>query len=76
MIQKTWYPHIDSTICNGCGDCVVACPTDALALSGAVAVVAAPAQCNYCAVCETVCPVGAIDLPYQIVMEAGSWPTS
>jgi ferredoxin len=70
MIQETWYPHIDPTVCTGCGDCVVACPTGALAQSGDVAVLAAPANCGYCAVCEAVCPVDAIALPYQIVMEA------
>ncbi|MBP6786402.1 MAG: ferredoxin family protein [Candidatus Promineofilum sp.] len=74
-IQDTWFPHINPTLCTGCGDCVAACPTGALAMSGGIAVLAEPASCSYCGLCESLCPVEAINLPYRIVMEAASWPT-
>lgn len=79
MVAEIWMPQIDEDLCTGCGDCIVTCPTDALALvSGTactefteVAVLAEPDACNYCGECESICPVEAIALPYQIVMESG-----
>lgn len=70
MTEELWFPIIDEALCTGCGDCIVTCPTNALALVGGLAVITEPAACNYCAVCETICPVEAIVLPYQIVLEA------
>ncbi|MFW5942396.1 MAG: ATP-binding protein [Chloroflexota bacterium] len=67
MNEEMWLPQIDPDLCTGCGDCVVACPTQALAMEGDLAVVANPQACNYSAYCEAVCPVDAIALPYQIV---------
>lgn len=70
MAQEIWLPQIDKELCTGCGDCIVSCPTDALALVSGLAVITEPAACNYCAECELICPVDAIALPYQIVLEA------
>lgn len=70
MTQALWLPIIDEALCTGCGDCILICPTEALALVGGLAVITEPAACNYCAECETICPVDAIALPYQIVLEA------
>jgi ferredoxin len=75
--NSVWLPLIDKNVCTGCGDCIVVCPTDALALADnmtctelvEVAVVAVPAACNYCGQCEAICPVAAIALPYQVVLE-------
>lgn len=77
MVDERWLPQIDVTVCTGCGDCIVTCPTDALALvsgitcteSVEVAVLIDPSACNYCTDCETICPVEAIALPYQVVLE-------
>lgn len=66
--DETWNPQIDPDVCTGCGECVIACPTDALELVEDVAVVREPDACNYCGVCEEVCPEGAISLPYQLVL--------
>ncbi len=70
--QEQWLPIINLNACNGCGDCVVACPTAALSMDGGVPVLARPDRCGYCAVCEAVCPTEAVALPYQIVMAAGA----
>ena len=60
-------PEIDAAKCDGCGLCVPRCLTGALAMQGALAILARPDLCSYCATCEDICPVGAIALPYQIV---------
>lgn len=70
MNMAVWTPQIDDQICTGCGDCITACPTDALKLSEGVAAVREPEACNYCGICEMICPVEAVSLPYQIVLRA------
>lgn len=70
MTTEVWMLQIDVDVCTGCGDCILACPTDVLALMGGTAVLAKPDACTYCGECESICPVGAIALPYQIVMES------
>jgi len=62
-------PEIDSALCTGCGDCVVACRPGALAMVAGKAVVVHPERCAYDGGCEPVCPVGAIQLPYVIVFD-------
>lgn len=68
--MTVWMPQIDRQICTGCGDCITACPTDALIRSGNVAEVGKPEACNYCGICELICPVEAVTLPFQIVLES------
>jgi electron transfer flavoprotein alpha subunit len=72
MTEAFWLPQIDARLCTGCGDCVVVCPAQALALLESTAVLAQPDACNYCAECEAVCPVAAIALPYQIVLASSA----
>lgn len=60
-------PWIDRERCIGCGGCIGACPSHALAQRDGKAAVTAPQACTYCAACEIVCPTGAIELPYIIV---------
>ncbi len=51
--------------CTGCGDCVPACPFEAIALSGsdgARFAVIDPTGCKGCGACAPVCKEGAIDL--------------
>jgi NAD-dependent dihydropyrimidine dehydrogenase PreA subunit len=55
-------PLIDETLCTGCGDCVVVCPTECLAMAGRLPGLSAPADCVECALCVQVCPVRAIQL--------------
>ncbi|RJP51183.1 MAG: 4Fe-4S dicluster domain-containing protein [Anaerolineaceae bacterium] len=61
-------PLIDPQLCNGCGLCVHACPTKALALREGKAVVANPLACEYSGLCEAVCPTRAITRPFEIVI--------
>jgi|YNPNPStandDraft_1061719.scaffolds.fasta_scaffold02190_1 NAD-dependent dihydropyrimidine dehydrogenase PreA subunit len=62
-------PEIDPALCNGCGECVAACQSHALALVAGKAVLVRPDLCQYDGGCEPVCPQGAIQLPYLIVFE-------
>jgi NAD-dependent dihydropyrimidine dehydrogenase PreA subunit len=66
--QDTVMPHIDQQRCTGCGDCVTACPAEALALEEGHAVMAQPEDCQYCGDCEDLCPVGAIARPFEIIL--------
>ena len=61
-------PEIDLAACDGCGDCLLACETGALALVDDKVVVARPEQCQYDGNCEPACPAGAISLPYVVVV--------
>ena len=54
--------HIFDDLCNGCNDCVAACPTHVLDPSalGAHPEIARPDQCQTCFMCELYCPADAI----------------
>jgi NAD-dependent dihydropyrimidine dehydrogenase PreA subunit len=55
-------PLLDETRCTGCGDCVAVCPTDCLALAGALPWLPRPGDCVSCGLCVAVCPAGALCL--------------
>ena len=60
-------PIIDLQRCNGCGFCVLTCPTKALNMRDGKTVVSSPWVCEYRGLCEAVCPTQAISRPFEIV---------
>jgi NAD-dependent dihydropyrimidine dehydrogenase PreA subunit len=70
--EIAWYPVIDLTICNGCGECAAFCKpgvfepgaTDPNGVLRQRMQVANPYLCHVlCTRCLPVCPSGAISLP-------------
>jgi ferredoxin len=69
MSETQWMPQIAQAVCNGCGDCIVCCPTGALGTQDGKAALLHPERCIYCANCEAICPFRAIELPYLVLRE-------
>ncbi|MGJ3240106.1 MAG: ATP-binding protein [Anaerolineae bacterium] len=67
MSNTDWMPKIDQSLCIGCRECVMACPTDALAQKDGKATLTYPEQCIYCLICEDICPIDAIELPFLVI---------
>jgi len=66
-MTKKVMPEIDREICNLCGDCLPACPTQALSLDAEQRLIILNEElCAYCGDCEAICPECAIRLPYEI----------
>ena len=55
-------PLLDETRCTGCGDCVAICPTECLAMAGALPWLPRPGDCISCGLCVRVCPADALAL--------------
>ena len=51
--------NVDQEKCTGCGECVEACPLDAIEMDGDTAKVDED-TCSDCGACVDVCPVEAI----------------
>ena len=67
LLSGEWMPRINLRRCIGCGECINACPSQALAQRDGQAALVMPSACTYCAACETVCPAYAIELPYIVI---------
>jgi len=60
---KAQHPHIDISMCIGCGSCVEVCPEgDVLGLVGGKAAIINGHKCIGHGLCVDACPVAAIDL--------------
>jgi heterodisulfide reductase subunit A len=56
---------VDSLACTACGECLTACPYDAISMGEAAdrhAAVISPTGCKGCGGCVPICPENAIDL--------------
>jgi coenzyme F420 hydrogenase subunit beta len=57
---------VESGLCTGCGTCVSACSSGAVAMeqtaTGLLVATVADANCNSCGVCLSACPGAAVDL--------------
>lgn len=65
-------PQIDLARCTRCGQCMIACPTQAVAMLRDGPGIVHPEACTYCTDCEALCPVGAITCAFEIVWNDGS----
>lgn len=52
---------VNAEKCEGCGDCVDVCPTEAIVLENGKAIVSED-DCADCGACEPVCPTEAITI--------------
>jgi NAD-dependent dihydropyrimidine dehydrogenase PreA subunit len=52
---------VDAEKCSACGECVEACPLDAIAIKEEKAVVD-PETCGDCGACVDVCPTEALSV--------------
>jgi NAD-dependent dihydropyrimidine dehydrogenase PreA subunit len=57
-----WIVSRDDEKCEGCGECVEACPAGILVLEDGRVRVTDETACLGCETCVTVCPTGAITI--------------
>jgi len=69
MHTQMAHPMIDRDRCTGCGDCVLVCHTNALAVQETKAVIVDAADCDFCTECEVVCPVQSILCLFEVVLD-------
>ncbi len=62
--HSTVAPHVDPSGCVACGTCVAKCPSGAIRIAGAAAVIDGTA-CIGCADCIVVCPEGAVRVDWN-----------
>jgi NAD-dependent dihydropyrimidine dehydrogenase PreA subunit len=58
---------LTAQLCNGCGACLKACPTDVFGFDEKTdtAFIAFPLDCHVCFLCQDDCPTGAITVGYD-----------
>lgn len=62
--HSTVSPRVDPSGCTACGACVARCPSGAIALTGASAVIS-PQACIGCADCIVVCPESTVKIDWN-----------
>lgn len=75
VIMATYFMReTDVDECNGCGNCIEACPVNALIMDGEFPVVDEE-WCIGCGVCGPKCPTGAVKLRLRTDVEQSPAPT-
>ncbi len=64
-------PIINYARCDRCGECIIACPEDALQMTEEGLAFTHPIVCTYCTICESVCPQNAIRAPLTVTWAPG-----
>jgi Na+-translocating ferredoxin:NAD+ oxidoreductase RNF subunit RnfB len=73
-----WVPVINTTMCNGCRECVLACGPKCLEIKGQVAVLTKPDICGSEEHCIAPCPIGVIRMEWvemegDLNLQRGKW---
>jgi ferredoxin len=63
-VNEPELPKLDSTRCDGCGECAAICPTECLEMHGPLVRMPRPADCVSCGACVVVCTPEALVLPH------------
>jgi NAD-dependent dihydropyrimidine dehydrogenase PreA subunit len=62
MTAERELPLLDTSLCTGCGDCVLVCPADCLEMADGLPWLPRPDDCTSCSLCRLVCPTNAITM--------------
>ena len=62
IVVRIMPPKIDEKLCDGCGMCIDACPSEVLVLENEKAKVANEDDCTECEICVDECPNNAIKM--------------
>lgn len=63
IVKQDWaIPHVTSELCSGCGNCVEACPFEAITQREDQKAELITAKCMGCGICTAECPTGALQL--------------
>jgi Pyruvate/2-oxoacid:ferredoxin oxidoreductase delta subunit len=62
LASSRFQASVDEALCTGCGQCLEACPFDALESHEEGSIEVTAAQCYGCGLCTSVCPADAISM--------------
>ena len=63
-------PAVNASLCNKCGECVKACPSGAIRVTGNVEI--SLDRCIFCAACQASCPVNAMRMTQEYELASRS----
>ncbi len=58
--------HLFTAVCNGCGECISACPNGLISLQGGLATLEIDyLACDFCGLCAKACPKDVLNLAFK-----------